>query len=85
MIKYLVLREQGVKLILFNSVIPVPMFTVLLQFDVEEELDVNTIGFSIVPSAISFAPRSMIRDPLVSLSPRITVPGSMVKVAPSRT
>ena len=45
-------------------------------------LVVKTIGFSFVPLAISLEPRVTIRVPLVAESPIITVPGSIVSVAP---
>ena len=44
-------------------------------------LEVKIIGFAAVPSAMIFAPRVMIKDPCVNLSPRMIVPGAIVSVA----
>ena len=44
-------------------------------------LEVKIIGFAAVPSAMILAPRVMIKVPCVNLSPRIIVPGAIVKVA----
>ena len=45
-------------------------------------LEVKTIGCAIVPSATNLAPLVMIKaEPAEATLPRITVPGSMVKVA----
>ena len=46
-------------------------------------LEVNTIGLVEVPTAFIFAPLVMIKDELATVaSPKITVPGWMVNVAP---
>jgi hypothetical protein len=44
--------------------------------------EVNTIGFSGVPSAIILQLRVIINPPRWPVSPTIFVPGSMVKIAP---
>ena len=46
---------------------------------------VNTMGAAAVPSAWIVAPRLMMSVPFVSLSPKITVPGSIVSVTPCST
>ena len=47
--------------------------------------DVKTIGRSAVPLAMIFAPFSTMSAALVALSPLITVPASIVRVAPAVT
>ena len=44
-------------------------------------LEVKIIGLAKVPIAFNFAPRVTINEPCVGLSPRIIVPGAIVKVA----
>ena len=49
-------------------------------------LEVNTIALSTVPIAINFAFFVTIKEELeIDASPRITVPGLMVKVTPAFT
>ena len=46
---------------------------------------VITMGAAAVPSATILPPRDTMRAPVVALSPKICVPGSMVRVAPLAT